>query len=323
MLHLIVLEFCYPAWILIYRYVHISIVSITILNLIEFFYFALFKNTDITEYALEKLKSSKVKHVHVIGRRGPLQAAFKTKELRELSKISDFTLHIDKQMLQSCLPSDLTQLPRVRRRLAELMIEIANRDSNSQEKHCTIEFLLSPLKIIQKSKQNVLQLAVNRLAEEGKYDENAKIIATDQIRNFEFDLLIRSIGYRAISIDPSIPMDDKSGIIENDNGRITKSGCGMYCSGWAATGATGVIVGTMNSALGIGQRILHDIANGDVDLSEKGGRKQIMNILRRQNVKVVSFQDWQKIDNLERQRGRNKNKPREKFVNTEDILKAI
>jgi hypothetical protein len=43
------------------------------------------KPTDITTYALEKLiKESKVKEVHMVGRRGPVQAAFTTAELREL-----------------------------------------------------------------------------------------------------------------------------------------------------------------------------------------------------------------------------------------------
>lgn len=32
------------------------------------------RKTDITEYALEALSKSRVRHVHVVGRRGPLQA---------------------------------------------------------------------------------------------------------------------------------------------------------------------------------------------------------------------------------------------------------
>jgi adrenodoxin-NADP+ reductase len=261
--------------------------------------------------------------VHVIGRRGPLQVAFKTKELREISKISDFSLHIDQKVLSSNLPSDLSQLPRARRRLAELMMEIATKKSNFNAKQCHIQFLRSPRRIVHKAGRNILQLTVNKLIESGKFEEDARIESNDEIQDFEFDLLIRSIGYRAVSIDPCIPMNEKSGIIENDNGRISKLGPGMYCSGWAATGATGVIVGTMNSALSIGERILQDITQGHSDSTKKPGREQIMQLLRQQNVKVVSFQDWQKIDNLERQRGQNKNKPREKFVSTDDILKAI
>ena len=41
------------------------------------------KATDIAEHALEALSKSRVKRVHVIGRRGHVQAAFTMKELRE------------------------------------------------------------------------------------------------------------------------------------------------------------------------------------------------------------------------------------------------
>jgi adrenodoxin-NADP+ reductase len=41
------------------------------------------KGTDIASHALEALSRSKVKRVHVIGRRGHVQAAFTMKELRE------------------------------------------------------------------------------------------------------------------------------------------------------------------------------------------------------------------------------------------------
>lgn len=42
------------------------------------------KETDITEYSLQRLSDSKVKKVTLVGRRGPLQVAFTIKELREM-----------------------------------------------------------------------------------------------------------------------------------------------------------------------------------------------------------------------------------------------
>jgi adrenodoxin-NADP+ reductase len=46
------------------------------------------RSTDITSRALARLAESKVRRVHVIGRRGPLEVAFTIKELREVSKIN-------------------------------------------------------------------------------------------------------------------------------------------------------------------------------------------------------------------------------------------
>ena len=47
--------------------------------------------------ALEKLSRSRVRRVHLIGRRGPLQVAFTTAELRELIKLPNCKPVLDKQ----------------------------------------------------------------------------------------------------------------------------------------------------------------------------------------------------------------------------------
>src|SRR3984893_11025133 len=45
------------------------------------------RNTDIAEHALDALADSRVREIHVIGRRGPAQASFTSKELRELGEL--------------------------------------------------------------------------------------------------------------------------------------------------------------------------------------------------------------------------------------------
>ena len=44
--------------------------------------------TDIPEPVMDALRASRVREVHVIGRRGPAQAKFTTKELRELGELA-------------------------------------------------------------------------------------------------------------------------------------------------------------------------------------------------------------------------------------------
>ena len=46
------------------------------------------RRTDVSQPVLEALMASKVREVHVIGRRGPAQAKFTTKELRELGELA-------------------------------------------------------------------------------------------------------------------------------------------------------------------------------------------------------------------------------------------
>ncbi|MGA8465925.1 MAG: FAD-dependent oxidoreductase, partial [Trebonia sp.] len=50
------------------------------------------EGTDVSEPVLAALRASKVREVHMIGRRGPAQAKFTTKELRELGELPGVTV---------------------------------------------------------------------------------------------------------------------------------------------------------------------------------------------------------------------------------------
>ena len=43
---------------------------------------------------------------------------------------------------------------------------------------------------------------------------------------------------------------------------------------------------------------------------------------QQKNVQIVKFQDWEKIDKEEQERGKARNKPREKIVSVEEMLKV-
>ena len=47
------------------------------------------KNTDIARHALEALKQSNIQEVHMVGRRGPAQAAFTPVEIREFGELAE------------------------------------------------------------------------------------------------------------------------------------------------------------------------------------------------------------------------------------------
>ncbi len=52
------------------------------------------RRTDVPQAVLEALEASKVREVHVIGRRGPAQAKFTTKELRELGELAGVDIEV-------------------------------------------------------------------------------------------------------------------------------------------------------------------------------------------------------------------------------------
>lgn len=214
-------------------------------------------------------------------------------------------------------------LPRPKKRLTEFLVNLAKEQNfHNNFKKCVILFQRSPLRILGNKKGEVdsVILGVNELKEE---DGQIRAYPSGKTEEVRCGLFLRSIGFRALSIDESIPMDDKSGVIKNTNGKIEGVGEGLYCSGWAATGATGVILGTMNASFEIAGHILKDLEANIENLEEKPGSSQIIKSLQEKGVEVVTFQDWQRIDELERDIGMKKGKPREKLINQDEMVKVI
>jgi ferredoxin--NADP+ reductase len=58
------------------------------------------KNTDISKHALDALSQSKIKEVHIIGRRGPVQAAYTPAMLKEFGELADAYPIVDPKYLQ-------------------------------------------------------------------------------------------------------------------------------------------------------------------------------------------------------------------------------
>ncbi|KPM08688.1 NADPH:adrenodoxin oxidoreductase, mitochondrial-like protein [Sarcoptes scabiei] len=294
------------------------------------------KTTDITSHASRELSESLVKKVILIGRRGPFQGAFRIKEFRELTKIDDCQVKFDwpesSRKKLNLDDSIIDSLPRSRKRLAELFkktIEESKIDRGCS-KECHFKFFSSPIELISdgiEPKPMIKRIRFKKNTLNDYFAEDARIIENhqvgeeeDSIEEIDCGLLIKSIGYRAISIDDSIPFDHKKGTILNENGRVTNNP-GVYCSGWAAFGATGVIVNTMNNSFEVGKLITEDIESGKLDSdSIKLGYEQIKPILENRNAEVVDFIDWQKIDAYEKELGQKEGKPREKIVSVEKIL---
>ncbi|KAL5969957.1 NADPH:adrenodoxin oxidoreductase mitochondrial [Taenia solium] len=218
------------------------------------------KNTDIPEPVIEHLSTSRVRRVIIIGRRGPLQAAFTLKEFRELcclpetKKTSLQGLHVEftpQDIFNETLSTGddrtklFAELPRPRRRLIEHMLKISTLNSISMEHGvvgeplcCEIRFLRSPIQVMPRypvsnwavslpsssKASNVagIELCVNRL--EGPPGEHQKCVVAEgeSPEHVECGLVLRSIGHRSVRIDPDLPFDEERGVIActDEYGRV-------------------------------------------------------------------------------------------------------
>ena len=109
-------------------------------------------------------------------------------------------------------------------------------------------------------------------------------------------------------------MDEERGTIRNTDGRIAE---GLYTAGWAKRGPTGVIGTNKPDGVAAAEAILQDIKAG-----VKPGRATFEALLKSRNIRWVSYEDWQLINEAEVANAA-PGSPREKFVTTEDMLDLL
>lgn len=271
------------------------------------------QDTDITEHALDALATSKIKEVHLVGRRGPLQAAFTIKELREMLKLENCKTSWctdDFNGIQEIVPS----LQRPRKRITELMLKSLSENSGG-ERYFKPRFFRSPLEFLGQCNVEGVKLGINVL--EGENILQQRAVLTNEIEECDCQMCVTSIGYKSAQADPDIPFNENSGTARNVNGRIDE---GLYTAGWLATGPTGVILSTMSNAFATADKICSDLQTSNLLETEKTGFVAIKAKLKAKNLQIVSWNDWLKIDKYEQEEGKKLGKPRRKILEVKKML---
>jgi ferredoxin/flavodoxin---NADP+ reductase len=278
--------------------------------------------TDIAEHALEALAQSRIRKIHVVGRRGPAQAKFTSKELKELGEIPGCDALAD--------PADLELNPASEQELADKMnregpknLELFRSFSArraTQPKRIFFHFLQSPIALEGQGRVERVVLARNRL--EGAPFKQATVDIG--LRGaLECGLLFRSVGYKGIPI-PDVPFDERRGIFPNRDGRIVERDTiklGLYATGWIKRGPSGVIGTNRADSVATVQSLVNDLDR--FEQVAKPGATGLRRLLDKRGVRIVSYADWLAIDQAELARGAACGKPREKFTRREEMLSAI
>lgn len=223
------------------------------------------KKYDIPEHVLDVLSRSTLKHVSIVGRRGPLEAAFTNKELREMMHLPDASMvPIDPSHLT--FPEGIT-VSRQQRRTLELLRKGSQSRAGSTEKTWSLDFYRMPT-ILTPSRSTTAQLT---LAHTHLDPSTGRAVPMDRTSTLTTSLVITSLGFH---VDPSMAFfDPSSSHLRSCGGRIlSESGIPlrhMYASGWTANGAKGVLATTMMDAYAVADTISSDIVFGcPKDVSE-------------------------------------------------------
>ena len=99
--------------------------------------------------------------------------------------------------------------------------------------------------------------------------------------------------------------------MENKNGRIDT---GFYAVGWIRRGPTGVI-GTNK----VDGELVADLIIKEFKSQKNNGRKSLIEIIKIKNLRVTSFEDWEKIDSYEKKNAK-ESAPRKKILSIKEML---
>jgi ferredoxin--NADP+ reductase len=278
------------------------------------------RSTDIAEHALDVLARSRVREIHVIGRRGPVQAKFTTKELRELGEIAGCSTLADAADLALNAESE-TEL-RDRQNLngpgnIVLFRAFTARKPAVGQRVIRFRFYLSPMALVGGDQVEKLILTRNQL-EGPPFAQVAR--PTDGQVELDCGLVFRSIGYRGVAI-PGLPFDDVLGKVPHACGRVLDGAAtlpGLYVTGWLKRGPTGIIGTNRADSLETVESLLAELPK-DCD-GDKRGADALHRLLEGRGVRVLSYQNWLMIDSAEIERGKPKDKPREKFTRVHEML---
>lgn len=290
----------------------------------------------MTEQAIATVSKSRIKRVRVVGRRGPMQAAFTIKEVRELMNLPNVTFHAIESNL---MPSDPKVLPRTARRLTGLLQKGSTTPAADALRKWSLDFFLSPTSFNASEYRpdaiGSMTFTKNKITHDDPFSSSARVSATDEQLTLPASVAFRSIGYQAEAIpgmqEVGVPFDTQRGVIPNDGkGRIITNAegeistlQGMYCSGWVKRGPTGVIASTMEDAFSTAEAIAADWETKAPFLGGGRGWEALKGEVKGDKVRTVSWADWKRIDAAEKERGAIREKEREKLTRVEDMLKVL
>ncbi|HLL36921.1 MAG TPA: FAD-dependent oxidoreductase [Streptomyces sp.] len=249
--------------------------------------------TDMPDAALRALTASRVAEIQMVGRRGPSQARFTTKELRELGALPEADATVDPaELALDPAYADPSALPAPQRRNVEVLRGWADRAPRGAPRRIRLRFFLRPVELLAEAGR-LGAVRFERTAPDGR----GGVTGTGEFQVIEAQLVLRSVGYRGVPLE-GLPFDSGSGTVPHQAGRVLRGGVvspGEYVAGWIKRGPTGVIGTNRPCAKETVMSLLEDapvLAGRDIP-------EDPLPALRAQGVEPVEWEGWRAIERAE------------------------
>ena len=265
------------------------------------------ETTDMPEHVLEALRQSSVRHVHVVGRRGPQHGTFTTKELKELGELSGVGVSVHAEDLPAN-DQEASNGNRVIERNLAVLREWSTRESDTDSPG-SIEFHFW-------SKPEEIDIAAQVIrVERMEIGPTGDLQGTGNLVEIPADLVIRSVGYRGESLEGLI-FDSAQGVIPHSEGKVDQSS-DAYVAGWIKRGPSGIIGTNKKDA---SATVLTLVASLDGVSSRSIPSEKVIEELAHRNISFVDVEGWKRIDTAERSLGASQGRERTTIHERQQLL---
>jgi NADPH-dependent glutamate synthase beta subunit-like oxidoreductase len=276
-------------------------------------------HTDIAEHALQTLGSSPVRHVSVLGRRGPAESAFNYAEFEELMRLPGVDLIVEDATLALDQAFDARGRSWRCRNKLRLLEAVHGRPRADWPKSIRLHYFTTPVEVL--GSDSVTGLAVHR---HRPGVDTPSTLTAQQHSVLPCSTVVRAIGYEGRPV-PGLPFDDVRFIIPNDHGRVVDAAgpvAGVYVTGWIKRGPQGVIGTNKKCARDTVQLIFGDLAAARLPMADTVDASRVPELLAQRRRQAVDYAGWRRINHRECQRGLGAGRPRIKFTSRADLLAA-
>jgi ferredoxin/flavodoxin---NADP+ reductase len=277
--------------------------------------------TDTIDPAIEAIVESGIREILVLGRRGPVQAAWTPVEVGELGELAGADIAVDPAQLEldPASAEELAAAPPTVKRNVDLLRGFAAREPEGKPRLIRLRFLASPVAFHGTERVEAVEVVRNELSAS---DGRISAVPTDERETIPAGVVFRSVGYHGIAL-PGLPFDERRGTLPNTDGRVlADDGAplpGVYCAGWIKRGPTGVIGTNKKDATETIKQLLDDARAGLLPPRAGGSLEEL---LTGRGVEPVLYAGWEAIDVAERNAGEPHGRPRIKLCSWDELLAA-
>ena len=257
--------------------------------------------TEIPDNVYESLKNNKAEVIHMFGRRGPAQAKFTPKELRELDESDTIQVLVDPEDIDYDGPSE--ELRRADKSIdlnCQVLEQYAMREPDDAPHKIHIHFFESPVEVLTEG-----DAIVGIRTERTEFDGEGGLRGTGKFTDWPVQQVYHAIGYRPEPVE-GVPFDLERHVIPNDGGHVLgEDGFedSLYVTGWIKRGPVGLIGNTKSDAKETTDMLIADADAGKLTAPVHEDPDAILGLLDERSIDYTTWDGWYRLDEAERKLG--------------------